>query len=156
MEGSLCPVCGYSIPLTPPKGPKYAIVTTGGWMANAFEKEKGEEALIRYCGLNPEYAEDYCQQIRNYDSFVLLRRGLDDRAAQWLASHLDHWIFKLKIVEDRGETEESLLLKERALELPSQLDNVSQALEEKPMSFGTTVLAVAVGVIAALIFLSIF
>ena len=85
MEGSLCPVCGYSIPLTPPKGPKYAIVTTGGWMANAFEKEKGEEALIRYCGLNPEYAEDYCQQIRNYDSFVLLRRG-------WMIGQPSGWL----------------------------------------------------------------
>ena len=29
VEGTLCPVCGYPLPTMPPRGPKYAIYSTG-------------------------------------------------------------------------------------------------------------------------------
>lgn len=147
--GSLCPVCGYPIPLTPPKGPRYAVIAAGGWLGNVAE-ESAEEQLVKYCGFTPDHAKDCRAQIDNYNSFMLLRRGLDDRAVQWLTARLNRNVFQLKIVEDCGEPEESLLIKISAMELPPKFQ------KEEPMSFGGTVLAVAVGVILALLLLSVF
>lgn len=148
--GSLCPVCGYPIHLTPPRGAQYAVITTGGWLGSAAEEDSAEEELVKYCGFTPDRAKACRAQIANYGSFMLLRRGLDDRAVQWLTARLNRNMFQLKIVEDCGEPEEALLLKEQAMELPPKLQ------KEEPMGFGGTVLAVAVGVILALFLLSVF
>ena len=148
--GSLCPVCGYPIPLTPPKGAQYAVITTGGWLGSAAEEDSAEEELVKYCGFTPDRAKDCRAQIANYGSFMLLWRGLDDRAVQWLTARLNRNVFQLKIVEDCGEPDDMLVIKRRAMELPPRFQ------KEEPMGFGGTVLAVAVGVILALLLLSVF
>ena len=88
--------------------------------------------------------------MRESGTYTLLRRGLSDTAVQWLASHLDQDLFRLKIVEDCGESDDMLVIKRRAMELPAVKPN------KEPMSFSGTVLAVAVGVILALLLLSVF
>lgn len=149
-RGSLCPVCAYPIPLTPPKGAQYAVITIGGWLGSAAEEDSAEEELVKYCGFTPDRAKDCRAQIANYGSFMLLRRGLSDTAVQWLAGHLNQDLFRLKIVEDCGESDDMLVIKRRAMELPAMKQN------KEPMGFGGTVLAVAVGVILALLLLSVF
>lgn len=149
-QGNICQTCGYAIPETPPKGGRYAVVATGGWMGSVVEESHSAEELEKYCGFTPESAKAVRAQIANYGSFMLLRRGLDDRAAQWLTAHLSRNVFQLKIVEDCGEPEETLLLKNSAMELPPAFR------KEEPMGFGGTVLAVTVGVILALLVLSFF
>lgn len=149
-QGNICQTCGYAIPETPPKGGRYAVVATGGWMGSVVEESHSAEELEKYCGFTPEAAKAVRAQIANYGSFMLLRRGLDDRAAQWLTAHLSRTVFQLKIVEDCGEPEETLLLKNSAMELPPVFR------KEEPMGFGGTVLAVTVGVILALLVLSFF
>ena len=149
-RGSLCPVCAYPIPLTPPKGAQYAVITTGGWLGSAAEEDSAEEELVKYCGFAPDRAKDCRAQIANYSSFMLLRRGLDDRAVQWLTARLNRNVFQLKIVEDCGEPDDMLVIKRRAMELPPRFQ------KEEPRGFGGTVLAVAAGVILALLLLSVF
>ena len=54
----------------------------------------------------------------NDQSRILLRRGLDDGAAQYIAAHLDQDFFDPLIVEDCGEADEDLLYKPKAFETP--------------------------------------
>ena len=55
----------------------------------------------------------------NNQSRILLRRGLVDSAAQYIAAHLDQDFFCPQIVVDCGESEEALLYKPKAFETPS-------------------------------------
>lgn len=119
VKGNICAGCGYTLPTSPPKGARYAVVTTGRWLTSTNEEQTVEENLIKYCGFDAEHAKNCRKLIGDYRS-VLLRRDLDDRAAQWLASQLNQDVVPLKIVEDRGEPEEELLAKESAMPLPPQ------------------------------------
>ena len=148
VEGSICPGCGYPVPAQPPRGPNYALVTEG--VVGTVENDRRAKELIQYCGFSQGYADTCCKQMSEYGTYTLLRRGLSDTAVQWLASHLNQDLFRLKIVEDCGESDDMLAIKRRAMELPA----VKQTKE--PMGFGGTVLAVAVGVILALLLLSVF
>lgn len=145
VTGSICSVCGYIVPTTPPKGKTYAVMTTGRWLTSTKEEQTVEENLIKYCGMEPEQAKAARKLIGDYRG-VLLRRGLDDRAAQWLASQLNQDVVALKIVEDQGEPEKELLTKPTAMPLPPA------AHKDTGISFWGIVLAV----IVALIILSFF
>jgi len=115
VSGSVCTACGYELPTTPPRGPRYAIV---GEPFGASVPAEGKVQLMKYCGVSEGEAAGIRDLLMITQAFALLRRGLDDRAALYIASHLDHKYFSLKIVEDCGEEDDALLLKSKAMETP--------------------------------------
>ena len=145
VEGTLCPVCGYPLPTVPPRGPKYAIYSTG----TVSKLSEAEAALQKYCGCSPEYAQMLAQQCNgtNYSGRVLLRRDLTDSAAQYLAANLRDTFFDLKIVLDEGESDDTLLTRESAMELPPSAH---------PEKSGLGFWGVVAAVIVALLILSLF
>jgi DNA-binding XRE family transcriptional regulator len=147
VSGTICPVCGYPLPSAPPRGPQYAIVMT----PFGYTTEDGQcDMLVKYCGLEREYARALLQQGVSFSAPALLRRGLDDQAAQWIAAHLDRNRFYLTIVEDCGEeNDDALLTKPMAMELPERPP-------AKGPGFGETVAAVILGIFAAVLILSFF
>ena len=147
VEGTLCPVCGYPLPMVPARGPKYAIYSAG-----TISKLSDVEAdLQKYCGYsqNHDYAKMLAAQCgsSSYGSRVLLRRGLTDSAAQYLAAHLRDTFFDLRIVLDEGESDDALLVKESAMELPPSAH---------PEKSGLGFWGVVAAVIVALLILSLF
>ena len=147
VEGTLCPVCGYPLPMVPARGPKYAIYSAG-----TISKLSDVEAdLQKYCGYsqNQDYAKMLAAQCgsSSYGSRVLLRRGLTDSAAQYLAAHLRDTFFDLRIVLDEGESDDALLVKESAMELPPSAH---------PEKSGLGFWGVVAAVIVALLILSLF
>ena len=148
VEGTLCPVCGYSLPMAPARGPKYAIYSAGT-ISNLSDVEAD---LQKYCGYSQDY--DYAKMLaaqcgtHSYGSRVLLRRGLTDSAAQYLAAHLQDTFFDLRIVLDEGESDDALLVKESAMTLPPS------ARPEKKSDLGFW--GVVGAVIVALLILSFF
>lgn len=145
VPGSLCPVCGYSLPASPPKGPRYAIIDCTNY---SFDKDQHQQALETYCGIDSEHASALVAQSQEYGTLLLLRRGLSDSAAQYIATHLLPASFQLRIVLDEGEpSDEALLTKPKAMELPAPTNSTSNGL-----GFWGVVGAV----IAALLILSIF
>lgn len=145
VEGTLCPVCGYPLPTVPPRGPKYAIYSTG----TVSKLSKAEADLQKYCGYSQEYAKMLAEQCSdsNYGQRALLRRGLTDSAAQYLAANLQDTIWGLKIVLGEGESDDALLTKERAMELPPAVH---------PEKSGLGFWGVVGAVIVALLILSLF
>ena len=115
VSGTLCPICGYPLPMHPYRGTRYAVVASH--YATGSERSRAEE-LVKYCGFTEEDAEATIKYLREYDAKVLLRRDLTDSAAHWITKYLNRNDSKLKIVEDLGESEEELLEKENAMELP--------------------------------------
>ena len=147
VEGTLCPVCGYPLPMVPARGPKYAIYSAG-----TISKLSDVEAdLQKYCGYsqNHDYAKMLAAQCgsSSYGSRVLLRRGLTDSAAQYLAAHLRDTFFDLRIVLDEGESDDALLTKKSAMELPPSAH---------PEKSGLGFWGVVAAVIVALLILSLF
>ena len=144
VEGTLCPVCGYPLPTVPPRGAKYAIFSAGSIRKWA----DAEEELEKYCGYSPEHAKMLADQLnQNFPVRTLLRRDLTDSAAQYLASQLRHNFFDLRIVLDEGESDDALLTKESAMELPPSA---------KPEKSGLGFWGVVAAVIVALLILSFF
>lgn len=145
VEGTLCPVCGYPLPMVPARGPKYAIYSAG----TISKLSDVEAALQKYCGCSPEYAQMLAQQCNgtNYSGRVLLRRDLTDSAAQYLAANLRDTFFDLKIVLDEGESDDTLLTRESAMELPPSAH---------PEKDGLGFWGVVAAVIVALLILSLF
>ena len=97
---------------------------------------------MKYCGLPREEierinAEYQCTYPHNQ---VLLCRGRDARAAQWIASHLGE-VSLSRIVEDQGEEEDVLRVKPDAIQAPSL-----EQVDPGRLSFLGTVGAVVVGV----------
>ena len=115
VKGTVCTVCGYHMPTHPTRGPQYAIVAT---VPGFVPEEEHTAQLVTYCGLTEEEAGALIDRYVNLQSFVLLRRGLDDRAAQWIAAQLDRRFFAPCIVEDCGEEDEVLLTKPQAMAAP--------------------------------------
>ena len=147
VDGSLCPVCGYSLPTMPPRGPKYAIYADS--LGSVSKASEAERDLQKYCGYSEEYAKMLVSQYSSakYGCSILLRRGLTDSAARYLAANLRDTFFDLKIVLDEGEAEDELLVKDSAMELPPSVH---------PEKSGIGFWGVVGAVIVALLILSIF
>ena len=115
VSGSICPGCGYHVPNYPPRGPQYAIIAA----QPAFVQDTEHvEQLVKYCGFTQEAARAVIAHYVDDHARILLRRGLDDGAAQYISSHLDQDFFHPLIVEDCGEEEEPLLYKNKAFPSP--------------------------------------
>ena len=145
VSGTICPVCGYHLPDHPPRGRQYALVAliqfSGGRRENAAN-------LTQFCGYTQEQADALLEQLQQYGTRVLLRRGLSDNAVQYLAAQLGKR-FSLRIAEDCGEEEDALLQKPAAMKLP-------EAAGSGGLGFWGTVGAVVVGIVLALLVLSVF
>jgi len=143
VKGTICPVCGYHLPSTPSRGPRYAV-TNSTWFTG--RKEQYTQELNKYCGLSSEESLALFPQASSSGYYrAVLRRGLTDSAAQYITAHLDRGIFDLRIVEDCGEEEDALLQKPEAMTLP-----------EHPKEGGIGFWGVVGAVIVALLILSIF
>ena len=116
VSGSICPECGYQLPNHPPRGPQYAVVATRPGFVQSTELSA---QLVKYCGFTQEDANNAIAHYVNNQSRILLRRGLVDSAAQYIAAHLDQDFFCPQIVVDCGGIEEALLYKPKAFETPS-------------------------------------
>lgn len=116
VNGRVCAVCGYQLPDHPPRGRRYALVAS----SQAFSHTDAyAAALVKYCGFSQEYAESLASQMDQYGTLTLLRRGLFDEEALYLASHLQSSSFYLTIVADDGEdNNDELCTKPSAMELP--------------------------------------
>lgn len=143
VSGSICPGCGYHVPNYPPRGARYAVTATRPGFVQSAERS---EQLVKYCGFTQEEADSAIAHYVDDQSRILLRRGLDDGAAQYIAAHLDQGFFDPLIVEDRGEADEDLLYKPEAFETPPPAKN------SESIDFWGVVLAV----IVALLILSFF
>ena len=141
VEGSICPSCGFTLPTTPPRGPRYAIISESIY----FQNEKAAQQLEHFCGIPLEQAKAILKAASV--TGVLLRRDLTDSAAQYLAAHLSRDLFSpLRIVEDAGEAEDALLAKPSAMTLPPPAEGNS----------GIGFFGVVLAVIVALLILSFF
>ena len=141
VPGSICPACGFPLPTTPPRGPRYAIISESIY----FQNEKAAQQLEHFCGIPLEQAKAILKAASV--TGVLLRRDLTDSAAQYLAAHLSRDLFSpLRIVEDAGEAEDALLAKPSAMTLPPPAEGNS----------GIGFFGVVLAVIVALLILSFF
>ena len=144
VRGTVCTVCGYHMPAYLPRGAKYAIIATvPGFVA----KEEYTRQLVTFCGMMEAEAQALIERYVSQQCFVVLRRGLDDRAAQWLAAQLDAHFFAPVIVEDCGEEEDALLHKPQAI--------AYQKKEQQALGFCGVVAAVVVALLIALLIASI-
>lgn len=142
VEGSICPSCGFTLPTTPPRGPRYAVIAASRYYSNAY----AEKQLVHYCGVTEEQAQELLRK-GSAPSYTVLRRDLTDSAAQYLAAHLSRDLFSpLRIVEDAGEAEDALLAKPSAMTLPPPAEGNS----------GIGFFGVVLAVIVALLILSFF
>ena len=78
---------------------------------------------------------------------IVSSSGLTDSAAQYLAAHLRDTFFDLRIVLDEGESDDALLNKKSAMELPPSAH---------PEKSGLGFWGVVAAVIVALLILSLF
>lgn len=142
VEGSICPSCGFTLPTTPPRGPRYAVIAASRYYSNAY----AEKQLVRYCGVTEEQAQELLRK-GSAPSYTVLRRDLTDSAAQYLAARLNRDLFlSMRIVEDCGEDEDALLAKPSAMTLPPPAEGNS----------GIGFFGVVLAVIVALLILSFF
>ena len=142
VEGSICPACGFPLPTTPPRGPRYAVIAASRYYSNAY----AEKQLVHYCGVTEEQAQELLRK-GSAPSYTVLRRDLTDSAAQYLAARLNRDLFSpLRIVEDAGEAEDALLAKPSAMTLPPPAEGNS----------GIGFFGVVLAVIVALLILSFF
>lgn len=149
LQGNLCLTCGY-MRTVGPKGPKYALILRQAKLViDEDNGKRAEQAFVKYCGVNEEYAHMYVEQLREYGTQVMLRRGLYDTEVQWVASHLPQDLFRVSIVADCGEDDDALLMKPVTMEPPPPAQPEKQSL-----GFGGTVLAVIVGIVGAVLLLS--
>lgn len=148
VSGSFCPSCGYPKPQHPPCGPRYAILISNRSWSKSY---LCTEDLVRYCGFSKQDAAAFVQQMEEdrYGTQLVLRRGLPDSAAQWIASHIRRQLFNIQIVEDCGESEDALRIKHNAMELP---ETESASTQKSGIGFWGVVGAV----IVALLILSFF
>lgn len=144
VKGTICPVCGYTLPRYPARGGHFAVLATS---LASFSSKHTAATLLKYCGSSQESAKAILEQLQQYGVRVLLRRGLTDEAAQYMAGQLQKSFF-LIIVEDCGESEDALLAKPAAMEV--------RKAPSSGLNFWGTVGAVAVGIAMALFILSIF
>ncbi len=148
-SGGICPACGYEPPAgAAPPGPVYAVV---GALSEPIRRGDQTVQLMKYCGLTQEEIDRINEgyQCTYPHNNIVFCRGRDARAAQWIAAHLDRLLSR--IVEDKGEEEDLLRAKPDAMKVPP----VEQA-RPGGLGFWGTVGAVILGIIAALLLLSVF
>lgn len=103
IDGAICPHCGYPLPDAPPSHQRYAVTAVGQYYANPY----AEEHLMRFCGLSREEARRTLQDSHGRET--VLRRGLTDGAARYLAANLNRAMFSaVRVVADDGGPAESL------------------------------------------------
>lgn len=143
VEGTICPGCGYPLPDTPPRGRRYAVLATSQYYANEYAMDH----LVRFCGMGQAQAQRTLQL--GTLSEVVLRRGLTDDAAQYLASHLNRDLFpEVRVVVDEGEPEDTLRARPDSMHLPERA-------QANGVGFWGVVAAVALVMLAMLV-LSLF
>ena len=143
VEGSICPACGFPLPTTPPRGPRYAVIAASRYYSNAY----AEKQLVHYCGVTEEQAQELLRK-GSAPSYTVLRRDLTDSAAQYLAARLNRDLFlSMRIVEDCGEDEDALLDKPSGMVLPPA---------DNPSHTGIGFWGVVGAVVVALLILSFF
>ena len=145
VTGSLCPVCGYVLPTTPPRGGRYAILLRKATFAEIKEQP---EDIYKYTGADKELVREFLVRSQGYNSQYVLRRDLTDSAVVWITSHLQSTDLDLTIVEDCGEDEDALLVKEKAMELPDPVRKKDEG--------GIGFFGVVGAVIVALLILALF
>ena len=103
---------------------------------------------MRFCGLAEKQAQEILHK-GSIPTYVVLRRGLTDSAAYYLAGQLNRDFFpSMRIVEDAGEDEDTLLAKPSGMVLPPSADTSNGG--------GIGFLGVVLAVIVALLILSFF
>lgn len=154
VPGRFCSTCGYIMPSQPERGPRYAVILRQQRLTPPSPEETQTlvKSLNKYCGAPEDYALMCLEQLSEYGTMIPIRRDLPDLAVQWIASHLDQNFFQIVIVEDAGEADDALVLKPSAMELPPRVKDK----EKEPLSFWGLVGAIALGIVAALVLLSLF
>lgn len=115
-SGGICPTCGYAPPPgAVPPGPQYAVVAALGGPIPQSQVQK----LVKYCGLTREEVQQLNEgyQCTYPHNQVVLCRGRDAQAAQWIASHVGRELLP-RIVEDQGEEEDVLRAKHGDMDVP--------------------------------------
>ena len=141
VKGNLCLACEFPITGYEEKGPKYAIT---GISVNGADYYETRAQLIKYCGITEEgEAERLYQSTKTQ----VLRRGLSDIAAHWVAARINPEYIYLHIVEDMGEPEEELVKKQDAMEKPAYIFK-----KENSIGVGGIILIVILTIIALSIF----
>ena len=74
--------------------------------------------LMKYCGITDEEQLD---NLLDSSKRQILKRGLSDVAAHWIASRINPELLSLRIVEDLGEPEEELVQKPEVMEKPAYI-----------------------------------
>lgn len=137
-SGGICPVCGYAPPAgVAPPGPQYAVVAA---LSGPLREDQAQK-IVKYCGLPREEIDRINEgyQCTYPHNQVLLCRGRDARSARWIASHLGG-AFLSRIVEDQGEEENLLRVRDNAMKTPSL-----EQVDPGRLGFLGTVGAVVVG-----------
>ena len=138
VSGTICPICGFPLPTVPPRGKTYALISTGG----CEREEKCRSALNKFCGMDDEHAKMLYDQCSVVCARVVLRRGLSDSAAQFLAAQMQPFFYQLRLVEDTGEEDSDVLLtRDAAMTLPPS------AVQDSGIGFWGVVGAVIVALI---------
>lgn len=155
VPGRFCSTCGYIMPSQPERGPRYAVILRQQRLTPPSPEETQTlvKSLNKYCGAPEDYALMCLEQLSEYGTMIPIRRDLPDLAVQWIASHLDQNFFQIVIVEDAGETDDALVLKPSAMELPPPAPT---GKEKAPLGFWGMVGAIALGIVGALVLLSLF
>lgn len=115
IKGSMCLSCEFPASGYQSKGPKYAITSLGVYSANNNDTKL---QLMKYCGITDEEQLD---NLLDSSKRQILKRGLSDVAAHWIASRINPELLSLRIVEDLGEPEEELLQKPEVMEKPAYI-----------------------------------
>lgn len=144
---SHCFNCGYPPALgRDDDGVRYALLAP----QTAFQDRSFLKQIDLFRG-GAEPASPHAGEPNIFATFYTIRRSLKKQEVLWLATHIPH-TYLMRIVADEGEADDSLLeKKEAAMPLPPMAE-----APKTPLGFGGMVAAVVVGVIAALLILSLF
>lgn len=122
IKGSMCLSCEFPASNYQTKGPKYAITSLGVYSANTNDTKI---QLMKYCGITDE---EQLNALINGNTRKILKRGLSDVAAHWIASRIDSSLLCLRIVEDLGEPEEELVAKPVVMETPEYIYKKNESI----------------------------
>lgn len=148
-----CPRCGYDFfPRRPDDDKRYAILLT-----SANLTDDGRDDLVTYAGLSPDAAKQMVDRLHTSKTMdpIFLRRGLPASAALWMASHLVRNLSVRIVADDPAFTDEELCAFPTAMEPPQEAPPPQWVEEAKGLGFGGTVAAVIVGIIGAVLILSL-
>lgn len=113
VKGSLCLACEFPMTGYQDKGPRYAMISI---VENGADYYESKAEIIKYCGITDE---EKINSLYNQTKRQVLKRNLSDVAVRWIAARINPKLFSLHIVEDQGETDEKLILKEDVMDIPT-------------------------------------